>query len=93
MLTHVVLLSFLDPADAPEGRQRLEALVGRIPELLSLTAGLDTVGDPAAAHLALITTHADADALRAYQAHPDHQDFLDWLRPRLERRTVVDLAT
>ena len=90
MLTHVVLFRFVDPADAPEAQQRLEALVGRIPELLTLTAGLDVVGDAAAAHLALVTTHADVEGLTAYQGHPVHQEFGAWLRPRLESRTVVD---
>ena len=90
MLTHVVLFRFTDPADAVEAQQRLEALVGRIPELLSLTAGCDVVGDAAAAHLALLTTHADLSGLKAYQGHPEHQEFGAWLRPRLESRTVVD---
>ena len=90
MLTHVVLFRFTDPADAVEAQQRLEALAGRIPELLSLTAGRDVVGDAAAAHLALLTTHADEKGLKAYQGHPEHQEFGTWLRPRLESRTVVD---
>jgi hypothetical protein len=90
MLTHVVLFRFVDPADAVEAQQRLEALVGRIPELQSLAAGRDAVGDASAAHLALLTTHADVEGLRAYQNHPEHQEFGAWLRPRLESRTVVD---
>lgn len=93
MLTHVVLFRFTDPADAAEAQTRLEALPGRIPELLSLAAGQDVVGDAAAAHLALVTTHDDIDGLKAYQAHPDHQEFGAWLGPRLASRTVVDFRS
>ena len=93
MLTHVVQFRFTDPEDAVEAQTRLEALVGRIPELRSLTAGRDVVGDPAAAHLALVTTHDDVAGLKAYQAHPVHQEFGAWLGPRLASRTVVDFES
>lgn len=93
MLTHVVLLRFTDPDDAPEAQARLEALLGQIPELLTLQTGRDVVGVPDAAHVALITTHDDVPGLKAYQGHPVHQEFLDWLRPRLAARTVVDFES
>jgi hypothetical protein len=93
MLTHVVLFRFTDPADAAEAQTRLQALVGRIPELLTLAAGRDVVGDAAAAHLALVTTHADVAGLKAYQAHPVHRELGSWLAPRLGSRTVVDFES
>lgn len=90
MITHVVLMTFADPADAPEAQRRLEALPPSIPAVRTLHAGLDVVGAPGSAHLCLTTTHDSVDALRAYQEHPAHVELLGWLRPRLAGRTVVD---
>ena len=90
MLTHVVSFTFTDPEDRHEAKSRLEALPPRIGALRSLTAGLDVLGDPGAAHLVLITTHDDVAGLRAYQQHPDHEAFAGWLGPLLAAKTVVD---
>ena len=89
MIRHVVLMSFLDPADAPEAKARLEALAG-LPPVRALEAGVDVLRTDASADLFLVTSHEDLDGLTAYQQHPDHQDFLAWVRPRLRARTVVD---
>lgn len=93
MLTHVVSFTFVDRADREECRDRLEALVEQIDALLTLTVGLDVVGDSGAADLVLISTHDDIDGLRAYQQHPAHQEFGAWLKPRISARTVVDFES
>ena len=93
MLTHVVSFTFVDRADREECRDRLEALVEQIDALLTLTVGLDVVGDSGAADLVLISTHDDIDDLRAYQQHPAHQEFGAWLKPRISARTVVDFES
>jgi hypothetical protein len=93
VITHVVALTFTDESDKVEALARLEALLGQIDALRTLTVGLDVVGDAAAAHLALITTHDDVAGLAAYQSDPVHQEFLAWARPRLAARTVVDFAS
>jgi hypothetical protein len=90
MIRHVVLMTFTDPADAPEAKSRLEALAAEIPEISTLEVGLDVVGSPVSAHLALTTTHASLETLRAYQGHPVHEAFGAWVRPRLSGRVVVD---
>lgn len=90
MIRHVVLMRFSDPGDAPEAKQRLDALPGVVPELLSLDAGVDVLRTDASYDLSLVTTHEDLAALQAYGAHPAHQEFLQWVRPRLAARAVVD---
>lgn len=87
MIRHVVLMRFLDEADAPEARQRLEALA---PLVGTMDVGLDVLGTEASAHLSLITTHDDVAGLKVYAEHPEHVAFLAWVRPRLASRTVVD---
>lgn len=90
MITHVVLMTFTDRADAPEAKRRLEQLAGQIPALRTVHVGLDAVGAPGSADLCLTTTHDSADGLREYQEHPAHVELLGWLRPRLAGRAAVD---
>jgi hypothetical protein len=90
VITHVVLMTFTDPADAPEAKRRLDALAGAVPSLRSLRADLDVLGLPGSSHLCLVTTHDDAGGLRAYAEHPDHVALLGWLRPRLAARAAGD---
>lgn len=90
LITHVVLMTFTDPADAAEAKTRLERLAAEVPAARTLHVGLDVVGAPGSAHLCLTTTHDDVDGLRAYQEHPAHVELLGWLRPRLAARAAVD---
>jgi hypothetical protein len=90
VLAHVVLMKFSDPGDAAEARLRLEAVGEAIPEIRSLRVHLDELHTEVSWHLHLVTTHRDADDLRAYQAHPAHLELGAWLRPLLTARAVVD---
>jgi hypothetical protein len=93
MLTHVILLRFTDKADVPEAVARLNAFVGVIEPIRSLSAGTDVRGLEVSYDVALITTHDDLDGLVAYQTHPVHQEFSAWLAPRASARAVVDFLT
>ncbi|MDX6744374.1 Dabb family protein [Actinocorallia sp. A-T 12471] len=90
MLTHVVLMKFTDPADAPKAKELLEGLVPAVPHIQKLTVGLDVVRAAVSWDLVLLTEHADLDALKGYQDHPAHLDVAQWLRPRLAARATVD---
>ena len=90
MVRHVVLMKLVDRADAAEARTRLEALAPVVPQLRSLSVGIDVLGTEASYDLSLVTTHDSLEDLAAYQEHPEHQDFLAWARPRLAARAVVD---
>jgi hypothetical protein len=93
VITHVVAMTFQDKGNREEAKRRLEALTPQIEHIRSMTVGLDVVGDPMGADLVLITTHEDVADLKAYQAHPVHQEFGGWLRPLLESRVVVDFES
>lgn len=90
MLTHAVLFRLTDPADAAEAVARLRALAGRIPTLVSVSAGTNVNTSPAKADVLLVTTHADQAGLDAYQVHPVHKELLGWIGPRIADRVVVD---
>ncbi|GGO78463.1 Dabb family protein [Nonomuraea cavernae] len=93
MLTHVVLMKFSDPGDAPEAKKLLEGLKGRVEQIGDLSVGLDVIGSEVSYDLCLTTTHASAEQLRGYQEHPAHLEVAAWLRPRLAARAVVDHLT
>lgn len=90
MLTHIVLMRLVDPADAPKACELLAGLAAEIPQCRSLVTGTDTGHGPYSWDLALTTTHDDAAGLAAYQAHPRHQDVVGWLGPRIADRAIVD---
>lgn len=83
-------MKLTDRAEAAEARQRLEALVGRVPQLRSLEVDLDVLGTDSSYDLCLVTTHDSLDDLDGYGNHPEHQAFREWVRPRLAGRVVVD---
>ncbi len=87
-LTHAVMFTLHDPADAPEAVARLRAMVGRLPALLGLQAG--TSADGRAPHVLLLTRHVDTAGLAAYAEDPVHQELLEWIGPRIAARVVVD---
>jgi hypothetical protein len=90
VLTHVVLFTLTDSDDKPEALTRLRAMRGRIPSLLSLKCGGNSLTGPNASDIVLISEHADAAGLADYVEHPVHQELISWLRPRLSGRSVVD---
>jgi hypothetical protein len=90
--THVVFFLLNDPADAPDFEERLLAMRDQIPALTDIEVGVDDAPTARSAHLCLITRFADAAGLEAYRAHPAHQSFLAWARPRITQTLKVDYA-
>lgn len=77
-------------ANALEIKSKLEALKGRIPELLALEVGLDLLHSPASADIALYSEFADLDALAAYQVHPEHEAVKSFIQAVTAQRMVID---
>ena len=90
MTTHVVMFRFHDAADVTEARERLNAMMGEVPGLLSVEVGSDHNRSDAAHDLVLVTVHEDREALRQYADHPAHVAVKDWLSSRTKERAVVD---
>jgi hypothetical protein len=93
VITHVVTFTFADKANAAECVDRLNALEPQIDAIRTWFVGADSVGDPGAADVVLVSTHDDLDGLRAYQQHPVHEEFAAWVRPLLADKSVVDVAS
>jgi hypothetical protein len=96
MVRHVVVFSFVPEVD--EGARAamiaaLEALVGVVPGLVSMTAGENLGLDEGNGDLAVVADFVDEDAWRGYQAHPAHLAVADeQIRPFVTGRSAVQFA-
>lgn len=97
MLRHVVMWRLHERAlgrDKRENARELvrlfEAMRGQVDGLLAIEAGLNEVEDEHASDLVLVSTFRDAEALRAYLAHPLHQAAVEIMKAARSERRVVD---
>jgi len=93
MITHVVLFKFAEPDQREGVAERLRAMEGKVAGLASITVGLDRNRGPRAYDLCLITTHADEEALAAYQADPLHGEVKAFIGEVSTGAAVVDFAS
>jgi len=71
-------------------REKLEALVGVIPGLVSLEVGLDFERSDQASDVALYSVFESREALAAYQVHPAHKAVMPFIAEARSERRVVD---
>jgi hypothetical protein len=95
--THVVMWRLKDEAlgadraeNARKLRDRLLALEGRIPDLVSVEAGVDVRRRANSADVVLVCRFADAQALEDYHDHPAHRALLPFIDAIREDSLVVD---
>ena len=97
MITHIVQWRVREEAEGlqkpqilQEMRDRLEALNGKIPEIITLSVGLNERPGDHASDIVLLSTFADWEALSRYAAHPDHQEVVAFVGKVVTERRVVD---
>lgn len=83
---HIVLFKFPedhDPDLPQQIRQKVGAWPGTIPGFGALRFGEDLTGERTRGHQFLLYSEfADLATLKAYQTHPLHQAFLQWVNER-----------
>lgn len=96
MIQHIVAWSLAShdsaqrDADAEGVRSRLEALVGVVPGLRSLTVRRD-VGIDGNHDLVLVSELDDRAALDGYQTHPQHLEAVAFVKSVVSARAAVDV--
>lgn len=91
MIKHIVVWTMkpeATDAQRQEMKLRLMALNGKIPQLLAIDVGID----PQNGTMSLYSEFATADDLAVYQAHPDHQAVVGFVKPLVASRSVCDYA-
>ena len=93
MIKHIVMWKFKDEvseADKLEMKRQLESLQGVVPSLIHIEIGLDVVGKEASKDMVLTTEFATMDDLAAYAGHPEHLKVVEFVKPLVCERAVVD---
>jgi quinol monooxygenase YgiN len=97
MLKHIVMWRLKDTAagstkldNGRELKKRLDALKGKIAEIRRLEVGLNIDRSDTASDVVLYSEFADAEALAAYQRHPEHVKVVEFVREISAERRVVD---
>lgn len=73
-----------------EAKSRLEAMVGHIPDLVSLELGVDFSATAASYDCVINSELESREALEVYNAHPVHVAVLAFMKTILEDRCLVD---
>jgi hypothetical protein len=93
MIKHIVMWKFKDDvadADKLEMKRLLESLKGVVPSLIDIEIGLDIVGKEASKDMVLYTEFESMDDLAAYAGHPEHIKVVEFVKPLVCERAVVD---
>lgn len=96
MVRHVILWQFKDELSAPEkeaaaakAKAELEALVGVVPGLVSLTVATNPM-ETSNASLMLDSTLETPEALAGYAVHPEHVKAATYVRSVVKSRYCMD---
>ncbi|MGI6878700.1 Dabb family protein [Microbacterium sp. gxy059] len=95
MIRHIVLFQAADgtpQTTLDEAARRLEALVGVVPGLRSMSAGANGLDLEGNYDLALVADLDDAEALAGYAVHPAHVEVAELIGTFKTGRAAVDIA-
>ena len=97
MLRHIVMWKFKPEAEGKTKRENalwmkehLEALIGKIPQLISAEVGINEKESEASFDAVLTSTFATFEDLEAYKKHPLHQDISTYCKKVRLDRVVCD---
>ncbi|MFT4136872.1 Dabb family protein [Microbacterium sp.] len=77
-------------AQAAELVRRLHALVGVVPSIRALSAGVNAAYPDGNSDVALVVDVDDLQGLEDYQVHPAHQELVGFVRSIVSGRMAVD---
>jgi len=90
MIKHVVLFKTKKQAPLHEFKEKIENLKNKIPEIISIQVGIDIKFEPAACDFCVITEVKNISDLEVYAKHPEHIKVIEFIKPYVDERRVVD---
>jgi quinol monooxygenase YgiN len=93
MVRHIVLFKLKPGLDEQTVRAHIADFAGlaaTVPAIETIEVQRDVVGRDVSSDFGLVVSFADLDALKTYQAHPDHQAAFARLKPNLDHMLVLD---
>jgi len=89
MIKHIVIWTMKENATLEQKQEmklRLEALNGKIPEILTIEVGIDVENET----MSLYSEFFSKEDLAVYQAHPDHQAVVGFIKTLVIGRFTSD---
>ncbi len=97
MLKHIVMWRLMENACGHTREENMDiiqkgltALVGVVPNLLSLEMGRDVIHSDMSYDMVLICTFPDEAAMLAYKVHPQHVKVASYIKEVRSERVVID---
>ena len=93
MIKHIVMWKFKEDVaetDKLEMKRLLESLKGVVPSLLQIEVGMDVVGTDSSKDMVLTTLFHSLSDLQAYAEDPAHLNVVEFVKPLVCERAVVD---
>ena len=93
MIKHIVMWKFKDDvadSDKLEMKRQLESLKGVVPSLLKIEIGMDIVGTEVSKDMVLYSEFQSLEDLQAYAGHPEHLKVVEFVKPLVAERALVD---
>lgn len=72
MIKHIVCHNIPDKTAAQKAADMLNALIGKVPSLRKMNAGVDTLCSPRSYNLGIVAEFDDLAGLAEYDSHPAH---------------------
>lgn len=97
MLKHIVMWRLKDEAEgatkaenAQKMKEMLEALPAKVPGVITLEVGIDVVQAETSSDVCLYSEFNNLAEMDAYQAHPEHQKCVAFIKQVVTERRAVD---
>ncbi|NPA10888.1 MAG: Dabb family protein [Epsilonproteobacteria bacterium] len=90
MIRHVVVFKAQKGAPVTEFKTKIENLKHSIPEIIHIEVGIDIKFDKNPSDFCVITEVKDLHDLEIYATHPKHLEVIDFIKPYVLQRCVVD---
>jgi hypothetical protein len=90
MIRHVVIFKAEQNAPLKEFKEKIENLKNIIPQIISIEVGIDINFDPTSSDFCVITDVDNIEDLKIYATHPEHIKVIEFLKPYILERKVVD---
>ena len=93
MVKHIVMWRMkpeVTEEQIAEMKAQLEGLKGKIAELIDIEVGIDFQRKEASSDVSLFSVFNDEAGLNAYAIHPEHLKVVDFVKPLVAERRVVD---
>ena len=90
MIRHLVLFKTKENAPLEEFKKRIEDLKNHIPEIKHIEVGIDIRFDQNPSDFSVFTEVENIADLEIYAKHPKHLEVIEFLKPYITERRVVD---